>query len=87
MTTPIKQECPALAVILPWWAGLDKYERRGMLRLNGRNWLRLDNDLDIRILGRIYARAHGIKLAEDRVGRNDPCICGSGRKFKKCCMA
>ena len=19
------------------------------------------------------------------VGRNDPCICGSGRKFKKCC--
>jgi len=21
-----------------------------------------------------------------RVGRNDPCPCGSGRKFKKCCM-
>lgn len=20
-----------------------------------------------------------------KVGRNDPCICGSGRKFKKCC--
>ncbi len=20
------------------------------------------------------------------VGRNDPCPCGSGRKFKKCCM-
>jgi hypothetical protein len=20
-----------------------------------------------------------------RVGRNDPCPCGSGRKFKKCC--
>lgn len=19
-------------------------------------------------------------------GRNDPCLCGSGRKFKKCCM-
>jgi len=19
------------------------------------------------------------------VGRNDPCICGSGKKFKKCC--
>ena len=19
-------------------------------------------------------------------GRNDPCVCGSGRKFKKCCM-
>ena len=19
-------------------------------------------------------------------GRNDPCICGSGKKFKKCCL-
>jgi uncharacterized protein YecA (UPF0149 family) len=22
----------------------------------------------------------------DRVGRNDPCPCGSGQKFKQCCM-
>jgi len=22
-----------------------------------------------------------------RPGRNDPCPCGSGRKFKKCCAA
>ena len=22
---------------------------------------------------------------EPKVGRNDPCPCGSGRKFKKCC--
>lgn len=21
-----------------------------------------------------------------RVGRNDPCPCGSGKKFKKCCI-
>ncbi len=21
----------------------------------------------------------------EKVGRNDPCICGSGKKFKKCC--
>jgi len=24
---------------------------------------------------------------EDRVGRNDPCPCGSGKKYKKCCGA
>lgn len=24
---------------------------------------------------------------EERTGRNDPCPCGSGRKFKKCCGA
>ena len=23
--------------------------------------------------------------AEPKVGRNDPCICGSGKKYKKCC--
>jgi SWIM/SEC-C metal-binding protein len=24
-------------------------------------------------------------LAEPKTGRNDPCPCGSGKKFKKCC--
>jgi SEC-C motif len=24
--------------------------------------------------------------AEEKVGRNDPCPCGSGKKFKKCCL-
>lgn len=23
---------------------------------------------------------------EPKVGRNDPCICGSGKKYKKCCL-
>ena len=23
--------------------------------------------------------------AEKKVGRNDPCTCGSGKKYKKCC--
>jgi len=29
----------------------------------------------------------GPAVAEPRVGRNDPCPCGSGRKYKKCCGA
>ncbi|HEY0135878.1 MAG TPA: SEC-C metal-binding domain-containing protein [Nannocystis sp.] len=24
---------------------------------------------------------------QPKVGRNDPCVCGSGKKFKKCCGA
>jgi len=24
-------------------------------------------------------------IAETKIGRNDPCPCGSGRKYKKCC--
>jgi SEC-C motif-containing protein len=28
-----------------------------------------------------------IQRAEPKVGRNDPCACGSGKKSKKCCAA
>jgi uncharacterized protein YecA (UPF0149 family) len=24
--------------------------------------------------------------AERKIGRNEPCPCGSGKKYKKCCM-
>jgi len=27
------------------------------------------------------------KRLEPKIGRNDPCSCGSGKKFKKCCAA
>ncbi|MTW20687.1 zinc chelation protein SecC [Allochromatium palmeri] len=26
-------------------------------------------------------------MLSDKVGRNDPCPCGSGKKYKKCCGA
>jgi len=26
------------------------------------------------------------KIAEKKVGRNEPCPCGSGKKYKKCCV-
>lgn len=32
-------------------------------------------------------RGGTVRRTEPRVGRNDPCPCGSGRKFKKCCGA
>ena len=25
------------------------------------------------------------KIVENKTGRNDPCPCGSGKKYKKCC--
>lgn len=25
------------------------------------------------------------KINEHKIGRNDPCYCGSGKKFKRCC--
>ena len=29
---------------------------------------------------------HGDKLLVEKLGRNDLCPCGSGRRFKKCCL-
>jgi uncharacterized protein YecA (UPF0149 family) len=29
---------------------------------------------------------HGNKLLEEKLGRNDLCPCGSGQRFKRCCL-
>ncbi|WP_146502308.1 SEC-C metal-binding domain-containing protein [Rubinisphaera italica] len=29
---------------------------------------------------------HGHKVLEEKLGRNDLCPCGSGQRFKKCCL-
>ena len=34
---------------------------------------------------RMKALADGIHLKSKRLGRNLPCPCGSGKKYKKCC--
>ncbi len=31
----------------------------------------------------VYER-HVAKTMQPKVGRNEPCLCGSGKKFKKC---
>jgi SEC-C motif domain protein len=33
------------------------------------------------------AKTDTIRREEPKIGRNDPCSCGSGKKFKKCCGA
>ena len=34
-----------------------------------------------------HANPTTVVNSESKVGRNDPCPCGSGLKYKKCCMA
>ncbi|OEJ64642.1 YchJ family protein [Magnetovibrio blakemorei] len=51
-------------------------ERADFIRENGR-WVYLD--------GKINPNLEPRRV--DKVGRNDPCPCGSGKKFKKCCGA
>ena len=33
----------------------------------------------------MYTRAHTPFVKDKTPGRNDPCPCGSGKKYKKCC--
>ena len=33
-----------------------------------------------------FDRTSPIKRAGKKIGRNDPCSCGSGKKYKKCCL-
>jgi uncharacterized protein YchJ len=38
-------------------------------------------------LAEVQAKVEGATLASRaKIGRNSTCVCGSGRKFKKCCI-
>ncbi len=43
-----------------------------------------DKPEDIKAL-EILLNPQKTKIAEKKVGRNEPCPCGSGEKYKKCC--
>lgn len=44
-----------------------------------------DSDLSLEYDNYFTTPAEPIR-AEPKIGRNDPCPCGSGKKYKKCCM-
>ncbi len=46
-----------------------------------------DKPEDISDVERLLHPPVTIKADQPKVGRNDPCPCGSGRKFKNCCMS
>ena len=62
-----------LAAKAPWLYGLKEWD--GVLDAEKRNAITKQYKSD-----HIYHR-------EAKVGRNDPCPCGSGKKYKKCCGA
>jgi uncharacterized protein len=39
------------------------------------------------ILGAHFLRSAPLVRETPKIGRNDPCVCGSGKKYKKCCGA
>lgn len=57
-------------------AALVHRERSTFQREDGK-WVYVDGDIDLKETPRRV----------QKVGRNEPCPCGSGKKFKKCCGA
>lgn len=62
-----------------------KYEQEGRVmdhretaefRLEGERWYYYDST---------YPKGSTVRRENPKVGRNDPCPCGSGKKIKKCC--
>lgn len=51
----------------------------------GRQGTLRENSRFLREEGRWYYLDGDIREAGEKAGRNDPCPCGSGRKFKRCC--
>jgi uncharacterized protein YecA (UPF0149 family) len=39
----------------------------------------------VRSIDRFFKQPRPSFEGGTKVGRNDPCVCGSGKKFKKCC--
>ena len=46
-----------------------------------------NGDIDVakRLLKKVTRKLDGKEATSLRIGRNSPCGCGSGKKFKKCC--
>ena len=71
----LEYEEPELAKFLADWCNGGSKGRK----------LRITAD-DIEVLDTMGRRPLGThKRLDSKTGRNDPCPCGSGKKFKKCC--
>lgn len=53
-------------------------------RRHGDTWRFVEGDTSARI---IDGGREGAARSAAKIGRNDPCPCGSGKKYKKCCGA
>ncbi len=58
-------------------------------RKEGNQWYFVDGESHVHEEGKGHQHDQAPKApvvrASPKVGRNDPCTCGSGKKFKKCC--
>ena len=56
--------------------GLRSHRERGQFKRRKKKWLFTEGEM---------VKSQPISVT--KIGRNDPCPCGSGKKYKKCCGA
>ena len=49
-------------------------------------WEEMKKRIDVRPHDAKYYREVPAQVARVKTSRNEPCPCGSGKKFKKCCL-
>ena len=49
-------------------------------------WEKIFDEDQLKALTKEAKNMHTIVRTEKKVGRNDPCPCGSGKKYKLCCL-
>ena len=54
--------------------GTRKHHERGLFKREKKKWLFTEGNM-----------VKGQPISVTKIGRNDPCPCGSGKKYKKCC--
>ena len=67
---------------------LDHHEVSQFRKSEGGQWLFVEGDAHTHKEGEDHHHSHRpqtVVRESPKVGRNDPCICGSGKKYKKCC--
>ncbi len=68
--------------------GLDHHEVAQFKKNENGEWLFVDGESHTHGEGQTHehhARPVTVQRESPKIGRNDPCICGSGKKYKKCC--
>ncbi len=63
------------------------YELDGIPRQLGERSFFSRKDDKLYYVDGVALRPEGYRRPAPKVGRNDPCPCGSGKKYKKCCAA
>ena len=76
---------PDTVAELEWWAGFQEPAKRDVRKgssVNQKDW---DHPQKEPLIHQLERQMGTIRNTTTKVGRNDPCPCGSRAKYKKCC--